>query len=98
MGEVHVPKAAKWRAQTQRAVQNFPVSGTRVEQRLMAALAAIKRAAAGVNPEVGVVDGEVAKPIAAAADEVIRGEWVDEFPLDVFQTGSGTSTNMNTNE
>src|SRR3954471_16682320 len=98
MGEVHVPKAAKWRAQTQRAVENFPVSGTRVEQRLVAALAAIKRAAAGVNAELGVVPEDVAKAIGEAADEVVRGEWTDQFPLDVFQTGSGTSTNMNTNE
>jgi fumarate hydratase class II len=98
MGEVRVPAAAKWRAQTQRAVENFPVSGTRVEQRLIAALAAIKRAAAGVNADLGVIDADAAKAIAAAADEVIRGDWADQFPLDVFQTGSGTSTNMNTNE
>jgi fumarate hydratase, class II len=98
MGEVRVPKAAKWRAQTQRAVENFPVSGTRVEQRLVAALAAIKRAAAGVNAELGVVPQDVAEAVAEAADEVVAGEWTDQFPLDVFQTGSGTSTNMNTNE
>src|SRR5436305_1618995 len=98
MGEVQVPKTAKWRAQTQRAVENFPVSGTRVEERLIAALAAIKRAAAGVNAELGVVPEDVAKAIGDAATEVIAGEWTDEFPLDVFQTGSGTSTNMNTNE
>src|SRR3954449_4306123 len=87
MGEVRVPKAAKWRAQTQRAVQNFPVSGTRVEQRLIAALAAIKRAAAGVNADLGVIPEDVSKAIAEAATEVIDGQWVDEFPLDVFQTG-----------
>src|ERR1700712_170107 len=98
MGEVRVPKEAKWRAQTQRAVENFPVSGTRVEVRLVAALAAIKRAAAGVNAELGVVPEDVAKSIADAATEVVAGEWTDQFPLDVFQTGSGTSTNMNTNE
>jgi fumarate hydratase class II len=98
MGEVRVPKDAKWRAQTQRAVENFPVSGTRVEERLVAALAAIKRAAAGVNAELGVVPEDVAKAVAAAAGEVVDGRWTDQFPLDVFQTGSGTSTNMNTNE
>src|SRR6195952_2776225 len=98
MGEVRVPKDAKWRAQTQRAVENFPVSGTRVEVRLVAALAAIKRAAAGGNAELGVVPEDVASAIAEAADEVVAGQWTDQFPLDVFQTGSGTSTNMNTNE
>ena len=72
MGEVRVPKSARWRAQTQRAVENFPVSGTRVEQRLIAALAAIKRAAAVVNAELGVVDEDVARLEAAQLDEAIR--------------------------
>ncbi|MDQ1650602.1 MAG: fumarate hydratase, class, partial [Frankiaceae bacterium] len=98
MGEVRVPKDAKWRAQTQRAVENFPVSGTRVEERLVAALAAIKRSAAAVNAELGVVPEDVAKAVGDAATEVVDGRWTDQFPLDVFQTGSGTSTNMNTNE
>ncbi len=98
MGDVLVPIAAKWRAQTQRAVENFPVSGLRVEPALVHALAAIKRAAAGVNAELGVVPGDVAGAIQSVADEVGRGEWDSEFPIDVFQTGSGTSTNMNTNE
>ena len=98
MGDVLVPIAAKWRAQTQRAVENFPVSGLRVEPALVHALSAIKRSAAVVNAELGVIPDDVAKAIASAADEVVRGEWDEQFPIDVFQTGSGTSTNMNTNE
>ena len=98
MGEVRVPAAAKWRAQTQRAVENFPVSGTTIEPSLIAALAAIKGAAALVNAELGVIDAEQAKAIASAAQEVARGDWDAEFPVDVYQTGSGTSSNMNTNE
>jgi fumarate hydratase class II len=98
MGDVLVPIAAKWRAQTQRAVENFPVSGLRVEPALVHALSAIKRSAAAVNAELGVIPDDVAKAIASAADEVVQGEWDAEFPIDVFQTGSGTSTNMNTNE
>ncbi|HVF21150.1 MAG TPA: class II fumarate hydratase, partial [Mycobacteriales bacterium] len=98
MGEVRVPAAAKWAAQTQRAVENFPVSGTRIEPSLIAALAAIKGAAALVNAELGVIDAEQAKAIADAAQEVARGDWDAEFPVDVYQTGSGTSSNMNTNE
>jgi fumarate hydratase class II len=98
MGDVLVPIAAKWRAQTQRAVENFPVSGLRVEPALVHALSAIKRSAATVNAELGVIPDDVAKAIASAADEVVRGEWDEQFPIDVFQTGSGTSTNMNTNE
>jgi fumarate hydratase class II len=98
MGDVLVPIAAKWRAQTQRAVENFPVSGLRVEPALVHALSAIKRSAAAVNAELGVIPDDVAKAIASAADEIVRGEWDAQFPIDVFQTGSGTSTNMNTNE
>jgi len=98
MGEVKVPSHAKWRAQTQRAVENFPVSGVRVEPALVHALAAIKSAAAVVNAELGVVPQDVAEAISAVAVEVVRGDWDEQFPLDVFQTGSGTSTNMNTNE
>ncbi len=98
MGDVLVPLSAKWRAQTQRAVENFPVSGLRVEPALFHALSSIKRAAAEVNAELGVVPEDVSKAIVSAADEVVRGEWDAEFPIDVFQTGSGTSTNMNTNE
>ncbi|MFB7944269.1 class II fumarate hydratase [Kitasatospora phosalacinea] len=98
MGEVRVPAAAKWRAQTQRAVENFPVSGQRLERAHIAALARIKAAAAVVNAELGVLDGETAAAIRSAAEEVAEGRWDDQFPVDVFQTGSGTSSNMNANE
>jgi len=98
MGEVKVPAAAKYRAQTQRAVENFPISGARLESAQIAALARIKAAAAAVNAELGVVADDIAGAIAAAADEVADGRWDDEFPIDVFQTGSGTSSNMNMNE
>ena len=98
MGEVQVPAAAKYRAQTQRAVENFPISGARLESAQIAALARIKAAAAAVNAELGVVPDDIAGAIAAAADEVADGRWDDEFPIDVFQTGSGTSSNMNMNE
>jgi fumarate hydratase class II len=98
MGEVRVPADALWRAQTQRAVENFPVSGRRVDPDLITALAAIKGAAALVNADLGVLDAEVAEAVAAAAAEVDAGQHADQFPIDVFQTGSGTSTNMNMNE
>ena len=98
MGEVRVPADALWQAQTQRAVENFPISGTRVEVAIVRALARIKGAAARVNADLGVVDPDVAAAIAAAADDVVAGLHDDEFPIDVFQTGSGTSTNMNVNE
>jgi fumarate hydratase class II len=98
MGDVRVPAAAKWRAQTQRAVENFPISGTRLEPALIAALGRIKASAARVNADLGVITPALADAIVAAAEEVAAGEWNDEFPVDVFQTGSGTSSNMNTNE
>jgi fumarate hydratase class II len=98
MGEVRVPASAKWGAQTQRAVENFPVSGQRLEPAHIAALARIKAAAARVNAELGVLDGPTAAAIAEAAEEVAAGRWDAEFPIDVFQTGSGTSSNMNVNE
>ncbi|RKT11601.1 fumarase class II [Streptomyces sp. 1114.5] len=98
MGEVRVPAAAKWQAQTQRAVENFPVSGQRLERAHIAALARVKAAAAQVNARLGVLDEETAEAIASAAEEVAEGRWDDQFPVDVFQTGSGTSSNMNTNE
>jgi fumarate hydratase class II len=98
MGEVRVPVDAKWQAQTQRAVENFPISGTTVERSLIAALAAIKGAAAAENARLKIVDRAVAEAIRAAAQEVADGRWDGEFPIDVFQTGSGTSTNMNMNE
>ncbi|PRH76893.1 aspartate ammonia-lyase [Streptomyces solincola] len=98
MGEVRVPAHAKWRAQTQRAVENFPLSGQRLERAHIEALARIKAAAAKVNAELGVLDEKVAEAIRAAAAEVAEGRWDEHFPVDVFQTGSGTSSNMNTNE
>jgi fumarate hydratase class II len=98
MGEVRVPAAAKWRAQTQRAVENFPISGLRLERAHIEALARIKAAAAKVNAELGVLDKDMADAITEAADEVAAGRWDDHFPIDVFQTGSGTSSNMNANE
>ena len=98
MGEVRVPAWAKWRAQTQRAVENFPISGTPIERELIAALASIKGAAATVNASLGVLPQEIADAIVAAAAQVTDGKWDDHFPIDVFQTGSGTSSNMNTNE
>ncbi|MFE9932875.1 class II fumarate hydratase [Streptomyces sp. NPDC005533] len=98
MGDVRVPRHAKWRAQTQRAVENFPVSGQRLERAHIEALARIKAAAAVVNAKLGVVDQDVADAIRSAAAEVADGSWDDHFPVDVFQTGSGTSSNMNTNE
>ncbi len=98
MGEVRVPAFAKWRAQTQRAVENFPVSGQRLERAHIEALGRIKAAAAKVNAELGILDKDVADAIQEAAAEVAEGRWDDHFPIDVFQTGSGTSSNMNTNE
>ncbi|MFI0900319.1 class II fumarate hydratase [Streptomyces sp. NPDC020983] len=98
MGEVRVPAAAKWRAQTQRAVENFPVSGRPLERAHIAALAQVKAAAARVNAALGVLDEDVAAAVAAAAEEVAEGRWDAHFPVDVFQTGSGTSSNMNANE
>ncbi|MFJ8649915.1 class II fumarate hydratase [Streptomyces sp. NPDC093546] len=98
MGEVRVPAHAKWRAQTQRAVENFPVSGQRLERAHIEALARIKAAAAKVNAELGVLDKEIADAVQEAAAEVAEGRWDEHFPVDVFQTGSGTSSNMNMNE
>ena len=98
MGDVQVPASAKWRAQTQRAVENFPVSGQRLERAHIAALGRIKAAAAKVNATLGVLDKDAAEAIQEAAAEVAEGRWDEHFPIDVFQTGSGTSSNMNTNE
>ena len=98
MGDVRVPAAALWRAQTQRAVENFPLSGMPIDGQLIAALGAIKSAAARVNAELGVLDADVAAAISDAASEVAHGEHDAQFPIDVFQTGSGTSSNMNANE
>jgi fumarate hydratase, class II len=98
MGEVRVPADALWAAQTQRAVENFPISGRGLEPPQIHALARIKAAAAQVNAALGVLDPDLAKAIASAATAVAHGEYDDQFPIDVFQTGSGTSSNMNMNE
>jgi fumarate hydratase class II len=98
LGEVRVPTDALYGAQTQRAVENFPISGQRFGRGFIHALGLLKKAAAITNKELGHLDGEIADAIAAAATEVAVGEWDDEFVLDIYQTGSGTSTNMNANE
>ncbi|WP_134739734.1 class II fumarate hydratase [Nocardioides sp. 503] len=98
MGEVLVPRDALWRAQTQRAVENFPISGTPLERRMIEALALVKGAAARANRELEILPQEQASAIADAAAEVAAGDHDEHFPIDVFQTGSGTSSNMNTNE
>src|SRR5690349_14218272 len=98
MGEVKVPVDALWRAQTQRAVENFPISGRGLERAHIAALAEVKSAAAHANAQLGVVAPAVADAIIEAAREVAAGDHDDQFPVDVFQTGSGTSSNMNMNE
>ncbi len=98
MGEVQVPADALWRAQTQRAIENFPISGTRLEDEHVKAMAQVKAAAAKVNADLGVIEPAQAEAIRTAAAEIVAGEHLDHFPLDVFQTGSGTSSNMNMNE
>ena len=98
MGEVKVPIDALYGAQTQRAVQNFPISGSGLEPAQIVALARIKRAAAVVNKELGILDPGIADAVASAADELIAGAHHEQFPVDTYQTGSGTSSNMNMNE
>ncbi|MEX2570380.1 MAG: class II fumarate hydratase [Gemmatimonadota bacterium] len=98
LGEMRVPADALYAAQTQRAVENFPISGVRFPRRFIAALGYIKKAAAQANVELEQLDATIGEAIARAADEVIEGRWDDQFVLDVFQTGSGTSSNMNANE
>ncbi|MGA4691062.1 class II fumarate hydratase, partial [Rhodococcus sp. AB351] len=98
MGEVQVPVDALWRAQTQRAVENFPISGRGLERAQIRALGLLKSACARVNKDLGLLDPDKADAIVAAADAIAAGEYDDQFPIDVFQTGSGTSSNMNTNE
>ena len=98
MGEVRVPASALYGAQTQRAVENFPISGDSLDPAQLIALARIKKAAALANKQLGTLDTAIADAIAGAADEVIGGGAADQFPIDVYQTGSGTSTNMNMNE
>jgi fumarate hydratase class II len=98
MGPIEVPKDALWRAQTQRAVENFPISGTTLEPAHIVAIARVKKSAARINAQLGIIDGDLAAAIAAGADEIIGGAHHEDFPIDVFQTGSGTSSNMNMNE
>lgn len=98
MGEVKVPVTARWGAQTQRAVENFPISGGHIDRELIGALASIKGAGATVNGRLKVIPKDMATAIHDAAAEVAMGPWDEHFPIDVFQTGSGTSSNMNANE
>ena len=98
LGEMKVPADALYGPQTQRAVENFPISGQRFGRRFIQALGLIKRSAAETNAELGNIDKAIAAAIAEAAGEVAEGRWDDQFVLDIYQTGSGTSTNMNTNE
>ena len=98
LGEIEVPADVYWGAQTERARRNFPVSGLRFQRRFLAALGLIKAEAAAVNAEMGIVEPKLAEAIRAAATEVFEGKLDAHFPLDIFQTGSGTSTNMNANE
>jgi fumarate hydratase, class II len=98
MGEVRVPSHAKWRAQTQRAIENFPISGLRLGRSQIEALARIKAAVASVKRAQGSIEPDLAGAVISAAEAVARGEHDDQFPIDVFQTGSGTSSNMNMNE
>jgi fumarate hydratase class II len=98
MGEVRVPAKALWRAQTQRAVENFPISGRGLERTQIRALGLLKAACAQVNKDLGLLSAEKADAIIAAAGEIADGRHDDQFPIDVFQTGSGTSSNMNANE
>lgn len=98
MGEVRVPRTALYRAQTQRAVENFPISGTPLSRAHIEAIARVKKAAAQANAELGILPQDVADAIVAAAEEVASGAHDAHFPVDVFQTGSGTSSNMNANE
>src|SRR5258707_217390 len=98
MGDVKVPAQAYYGAQTQRAVENFPISGQPLPKRLIRALGLVKVAAAAANRDLGKLKSELAEPIIKAAREVAEGKLDNEFPIDVYQTGSGTSSNMNANE
>ena len=98
MGELKVPADALYAAQTQRAVENFPVSGLTLPPAFIRAVGLIKQCAAEVNAELGVLEPAIAEAIGRAAAEIVAGHHLEQFPVDVFQTGSGTSTNMNANE
>ncbi|MCA3268738.1 MAG: class II fumarate hydratase, partial [Thalassospira sp.] len=97
-GDIEVPATRYWGAQTQRSIENFPIGGHRMPLPLIRALGLQKKAAAEVNAELGILKPELAKAIVSAADEVAAGKLDEEFPLVVWQTGSGTQTNMNANE
>lgn len=98
LGETHIPDEALWGAQTQRALENFPISGQRFSRRFILALGEVKRACAQTNMHLGLLETDPGEAILTASREVIEGKWDDQFPVDIFQTGSGTSTNMNANE
>jgi len=98
MGELEVPDDALWGAQTQRAVDNFPISGLPMPRQFIAALGLVKWAAAGANSELGLLKSKISVAIQASALSVAEGGYDEHFPIDVFQTGSGTSSNMNANE
>ena len=98
MGEMTVPASALYGAQTQRAVENFPVSGLTLPQPFIEAMVLIKKLAAEINSELGLLEPHIASGIVAAADQLLAGKHLDQFPVDVFQTGSGTSSNMNVNK
>ena len=98
MGDMLVPDDAYYGAQTQRAVENFPISGIPISKSMIQALGKIKRSAAIINNELGLLDGERKNAIVQAADEIIEGKFDSQFPIDIYQTGSGTSSNMNCNE
>ena len=98
MGTVEVPDDALWGASTQRAIDNFPISGQRFGRSFLRALGLIKRACAAANAELGLLDADRAEAIDAAATELVDGDLDEHFPVDIYQTGSGTSTNMNANE
>ena len=98
LGEVRVPEDALWGAQTQRAVENFPVSGLPMPPAFIAAVVRVKQAAADANASLGLLDNDLRDAIVVAGDRLINGEFADQFPIDRYQTGSGTSTNMNVNE
>src|ERR1700743_2481230 len=98
MGEIQVPAERLWGAQTQRSLQNFKIGGDRFPREMIRALGILKKSAARANEKLGILEADKAKFIIQAAEEVIAGKWDDEFPLVVWQTGSGTQTNMNANE
>src|SRR3954463_3444388 len=98
LGKMQVPEGAMWGAQTQRAVENFPISGLRFPRDFIGALGMLKYLACQVNRDLGLIDSAMAAALSQAAMEVTEGQWDDQFPVDVFQTGSATSTNMNANE